>query len=334
MRDLREKINKNNHIRPTLGAVFLAAAQLLSGCTPVTGEENLTAATPLAQIQEHGDARLNRIVARLRSSTLGEQLYTYAVQENTRIQWITEGNKAGAYSVPDKLIELKVSMPDEALILTLAHELRHHWQFTALKPRTWINSPLQQWQLRRFVEADACAFTAHFSAQYKNETGNALKSGGQYGGQIAKNYTDQPESKRNYLRDAVVPCFQELVSYHDSYGVSHYESAEIQIKIARLAHEKAELEGNYQEIFNKYMNVPDDKGLKAQFSQFLTLDLDPSHTIPEVKAASPEEFIQWVTNQTPSWHATELNAMQREFYRLRDDFLQKMAKPQPAAPGV
>ncbi|MBI2234744.1 MAG: hypothetical protein HYU57_07175, partial [Micavibrio aeruginosavorus] len=165
MRDIREKINKNNRIQTTLGAIFMAAAQFLSSCTPVTGEENLTGSTPLAQIQEQGDARLKRIVARLRSSTLGEQLYAYAVQGNTRIQWITKGNKAGAYSADNKLIELKVSMPDDALILTLAHELRHHWQFTALKLRTWINSPIQQWQLMRFVEADACAFTAHFSAQ-------------------------------------------------------------------------------------------------------------------------------------------------------------------------
>jgi hypothetical protein len=80
--------------------------------------------------------------------------------------------------------------------------------------------------------------------------------------------------------------------------------------------------------------VPDDKGLKAQFSQFLTLDLDPAHTIPEVEAASPEEFVQWMIKMTPSWHATEINAMQREFYQLREDFLQKMAKPQPAAPGA
>lgn len=334
MRDLVERVNKNKYIRPTLAAVFLAAAQLLSGCTPNTGEENLTGSTPLAQIQEQGDARLNRIVARLRRSTLGEQLYAYAIQTNTHIQWVSEGDAAGSYRPSDQLIELKVSLPDESLVLTLAHELRHHWQFAALNANTWNKSPVQRWQFQRFVEAEACAFTANFSAQYKNETGNTLHSGNQqYGGQIADHYTGQPESKRNYLRDAITPCFQELVSYQ-GYNASHYKIAKLQMELARAVHAEVKFKGNYQELFNKYMNVPDDKGLKTQFSQFLTLDLDPAHTIPEVEAASPEEFVQWMASQMPSWHAAQLNEMENEFYRLRDNFLQEMAKSQRAAPGV
>jgi hypothetical protein len=321
-------------LRPVLGAVFLAAAQLLSGCdpaSPVTGEENLSAPIPFDKIHEQGDPRLKKIVVQLRKSTLGEQLYVYAAKTGMQIQWDDEG-PPGSYLPSEKTVTLYAGIPDAVLTPVLAHELRHHWQNTTIDPNAWISGPVQQWQTARFIEADACAFTANFIAEYKDETGIKLDLKYTYGARTSRNYVRLPKSERNYLQHAVNSCFTELNDY-ETYEESHLEQATLRYDMTKLVHEKALLTGHYRETYNDYMNVPDDKGLKAQFSKFLTPTLDPDQVIPEVRDASIEEFAQWMNRRTPSRHAELINAMQAHFEIMRQEVFQNIKQPVPVAPG-
>ncbi|MGZ9096920.1 MAG: DUF6782 family putative metallopeptidase [Micavibrio sp.] len=347
MPELKQKHIENNSIgisgrvfpkalRPMLGAAFLAAAQLLSGCnpvSPVTGEENLSGPVPFDKIQEQGDPRLKKIVAHLRKSTLGEQLYVYATKTGMQIEWKDKNDGTpGSYLLSKKIVTLYTGVPDANLTPVLAHELRHHWQNIEIDPNAWINGPVQQWQKARFIEADACAFTANFIAEYKDETGITLDLKYTYGTQASRNYVRLPKSERNYLRHAVNPCFTEIADY-DSYEENHLEQAILRYNMTKLVHEKALLTGEYQETYNQYLNIPDDRGLKAQFSKFITPGLDPDRVIPEIRAATPEEFAQWMYRMTPSRNAELINAMQNHFEAMRQNIFQNIGQPKPATPG-
>lgn len=77
------------------------------------------------------------------------------------------GNLA-EYSPVHSQVRLKPGLAGEELAIYGAHELRHGWQdkklgYAEKETQTYL-SPQQRWALRRYLEADAAAFSAWFAA--------------------------------------------------------------------------------------------------------------------------------------------------------------------------
>lgn len=81
---------------------------------------------------------------------------------------LAERGNLAEYSPMHSQVRLKPGLAGEELAIYGAHELRHGWQdkklgYAEIETETYL-SPKQRWTLRRYLEADAAAFSAWFAA--------------------------------------------------------------------------------------------------------------------------------------------------------------------------
>lgn len=128
-----------------------------------------TAAAPQLQTARE----LERDFAR---SRMGRELLQFMRQHNIGFSYdsaMAAGNYA-EYSPERGAITMRPTLGREDQVIYLAHELRHAWQDKVLDYWGWERkrlTPAQRFTLRRFLEADARAFSAFFEAERRRTLG-------------------------------------------------------------------------------------------------------------------------------------------------------------------
>lgn len=106
--------------------------------------------------------------AEFSKTQLGADLLGFASDSGVKVMHASNIGAQGKYYHHEKVVIINSSRVSEDNILTLAHELRHAWQDKMLNYsnlETFNLTPRQYWNLRQYMEADACAFSAYFSAE-------------------------------------------------------------------------------------------------------------------------------------------------------------------------
>lgn len=292
----------------------------------LTDEERINQPVRFDKIATEADPRTQRLIVQLQRSSLGREIYNYAIAEKLILQWEIDNDKrAGVYYHDKDLIVLDARNPDDDLLSTLVHEIRHAWQYRELGVTEWILSPQDRWRASRLVEADSCAFSMHFGSVHEQETGHQLDVSYSFNRLITESYMYTPRDQRNYLTGAVEPCF-ERVNY--IYGDMHMETVKTYFDRSAKAYNDVANSGSprkYRRAFQSAFDTPDTQKKAALFSAFINITFDPkTGAIADIKSKSPDEFLNWLEKQTPvdnPANAAELGRMQTEFDTMRNRLL-------------
>jgi hypothetical protein len=289
---------------------------------PRTGEEKLDTPIAFSAIPSQGDARIQRLIETLRLTPLGRELYNYAASQGTAIQWEAEDDgRVGAFYHSKNLITLDARSPDDAIMLTLAHEIRHAWQFRTLGVHDWQLTPHDRWSASRLIETDSCAFTAHYVADFHKQTGRMITAKNNYNRFIIEEYLATPEYDRDYIEGAFIPCFRKVEQYYNALHVrtvSHYFNQKVTVYNG-VADSKSRriLNNAYETAFV----TPASEERAAMFKGFFTLSVaQGAATIPQIYHMDNASFLSWIMKQTPITHAEDyqkITGMNDEFNRMR-----------------
>lgn len=309
---------------------------------PVTGEEKLGAAIPFAELPRRGDARIQRLIAALRSTPLGREMFDYVVEQDTEMQWeVDDDKRVGAFFHGQNLIALDARANDDAIMLTLTHEIRHAWQFRTLDVSEWELSPRDRWSASRLIEADSCAFTAHYVADYHKQTGVKLNAKNSYNRFVIEEYVDKEESKRDYIKDAFEPCFRRVEAYYNDLHVqtvAHYFN---QNRVVFNRVENSNSSKKLNNAFGRGFDVPSSVERSVLYKGFFTQSMrkDGGDIIPQIENQDSIAFLDWVNQQTPITRPeddVEVTRMNTEFYAMRLHLLRgadgRTANTKPSAP--
>lgn len=295
-----------------------------------TGEENLSDTIALRDVQTRGDARLKRIFSELRHSKMGEDLYTHALNTGVNVAWENDDDgAAGAYHGDKGLLTIDTHSSDAELISVMAHELRHHWQFTATRVETMTLDPLRAWQAARLLEVDACAYTAKFITEYNVNSTREIDIGKKYGHKSLAHYSAVPAAKRDYIKDAIMPCFQEIAE-NDTYNDNHIGFTETLAGLYKTRYQIAVQKQDYDLLLREYAQMPTPSSVKKSLSPLLSPSLDPTQQEPAIKQASDNEFLNWLHNATANKYSAHVLNMQREFELNRMNIMERAA-PAPSS---
>lgn len=329
---------KNNKTSSFLGAAFLLAATILVGDwfdrTPdhSTGEENLNGSVEIKDIEKIGDARLNRIITRLRQSEQGAALYDYALKNGVYIAWENEDDgAAGSYHNDENILTLDTRGNDNRLVSVLAHELRHHWQFAGTEINMMPLDPLRAWQVARLLEVDACAFTAKLITDHNATSAQKIDLDDKYGYKALAHYSSVPAAKRDYIKDAVMPCFDEI-STNKNYNKNHAGFVQTLADIYEVRFVNATQSGDYSTVLAEIQQSPDDKSVKRYFSQLLSPTMDPHKPEPLIRDATDKEFVKWINTATTNEQMVDVLTLQKRYVENQIKVLERIQKSagQPA----
>ncbi len=292
----------------------------------LTGEERVNQPVRFDKIATDADPRAQRLLAQLQRSSLGTEIYNYAIAQKLSFQWETDDDKrSGVYYHDKDLVAIDARSPDDDLLLTLAHEIRHAWQYRELGVTEWTLSPQDRWRASRLVEADSCAFSMHFGSVHEQETGHQLDARYSFNRLITESYMYTPRDQRNYLTGAVEPCFERVNFIYDAL---HMET--VKTYFDRSAKAYNDVAGStsprkYRRAFQAAFDTPDTQKKAALFSAFISISFDlKTGAIADIKSKSPDEFLNWLEKQTPvdnPANAAELGRMQTEFETMRNKLL-------------
>lgn len=163
------------------GAFTAVAAPMISTTTPflpLAPQEDIVLAARMAP-----EARAQILKDKLGKSTLGRDILAYMNENNVQIV-MQSGDEmhqktgtggtfrvAGLNRTKNQVVLNHDITSDAELLRALVHETRHAWQRRAKGFDTLRVTPPMDWARGRFMEADAFAFEAYFTYQYKKETG-------------------------------------------------------------------------------------------------------------------------------------------------------------------
>ncbi len=181
----------------------LAAVALLGGIShdapPAHARPEAATTTQVADTVKvpyaTSQARLDTIKAKIALTPTGQALIDYAVRENIRIEM--SDSKVMDDDPKDNifikglnfgyLIRLNGDIAsDDAIMLTLAHEIRHSWHDRTVKSDDLQLEPRREWLKRRIQEADCFAYEIHFAYEYERATGKKLSIGNRVTNDYAK----------------------------------------------------------------------------------------------------------------------------------------------------
>lgn len=164
-------------------------------------------------------------------TALGRELMALADKNGITIEYdatLKDRGRLAEYSADEKKATVRPDLSADDQILYLAHELRHAWQdivvgYDEMEDR--LLTPTQQWVLRRFIEADAAAFSAVFLAermQDMRQTKQPLDSVAHIEYMLArvllKEYTSPDGLTHNEYRQFVLTsAFDSLSTYNPQH---------------------------------------------------------------------------------------------------------------------
>jgi len=165
-------------------------------------------AKPAAKIPyKYSDARLQAIEAQMSKTQLGTDLLKFAADEKIAIRMAKGADMddnpndkitfSGLNFGDHILLNGDVSN-DDAIMLTLAHELRHSWHKRVAKADSLELEPKRQWIRDRIEEADAFSFEVHFGYEYEQATGKKLNLGSRANACTGDGYLCLVESYRGW----------------------------------------------------------------------------------------------------------------------------------------
>lgn len=192
----------NKHAKKT-ALTALAAVALMGGIThdsrPASALPEAATTTQTADTAKVkyavSEARLDTIKAKIAMTPTGQALLDYAARENIRIEM--SDSKTMDDDPKDNifikglnyghLIRLNGDIAsDDAIMLTLAHEIRHSWHDRTVKSDDMPLEPRREWLKRRIQEADCFAYEIHFAYEYEKATGKKLNIGNRATNDYAK----------------------------------------------------------------------------------------------------------------------------------------------------
>jgi len=128
-----------------------------------------TVVTPLAAPKE--EPPVQPLIDAFNDSALGREMMQFATANGITIHYdstLSEHGSHANYQSWNKRANVDSDLSLEDQVIYLSHELRHAWQHITLgydEMEGRLLTPEQRWTLRRFVEADAAAFSTVFLAE-------------------------------------------------------------------------------------------------------------------------------------------------------------------------
>ncbi len=181
----------------------IAAVALMGGIThdsrPAAALPEAATTTQTADVPKVkyavSEARLDTIKAKIALTPTGQALLDYAARENIRIEMsdskVMDDDPKDNIFIKGlnygSLIRLNGDIAsDDAIMLTLAHEIRHSWHDRTVKSDDMALEPRREWLKRRIQEADCFAYEIHFAYEYEKATGKKLAIGNRATNDYAK----------------------------------------------------------------------------------------------------------------------------------------------------
>lgn len=223
-----------------------------------------------------------------------------------------------------KAAVLPTLAPEEA-VLNLSHELRHGWQDKVLKFSEKENgglTPSQRWALRRYIEADACAFSAYFEAMRMKELGVTVKGlipsvEITAAGKIAAEF-NSPDglTPDEYRKIAFEPCLGRLSAYNDKHlAFIDGKVKELEEAVAAAGQSPQQL----SKLAADFDAAENDKVFEEYLRRFGGISLDPAARTP---LQTPAVDSNTVTNKYP--HREDDMEARITFPRRREETLGKL----------
>lgn len=202
------KKKKTSALRRSVSTIALTAALGLGIATTAwlyqtTPAESAIPTPPVTNITE-----LRQEFTR---TALGRDLLALADKNGITIEYdatLSERKRLAEYNADNKKATVRPDLSADDQVLYLAHELRHAWQDTAIgydEMESRLLTPSQRWVLRRFVEADAAAFSIVFLAERMQDM----------------HQTQKPPDSNAYFEYALARAL--LAEYTSPDGLTHAE---------------------------------------------------------------------------------------------------------------
>lgn len=328
-----------------LCSIFLSSVMVLAGCSnrqpasesppPLepdatyditqalkTGEENFDTAISFKNIQRDGDLRIRRIIARMRMSSVGEEMFQFAVKNDIEFQW-EEGVKTrkGAYHYGINRITVDALHSDDGVLSTLSHEIRHAWQDKILDVTRWVLEPADHWRASQMIEADSCAYNAHFVANYNDETLYMLDLKNSFSQKVTRGYAEKPASERNYMDDGLDPCLNIVLR---PYSTLHMSNLREYLSRNTMSFNEAATSRTYKMVYKSGFETLDIHRKSALFMRFVNNTLDSETILPEAKQMTAENFLGWIKERTPfrtPEDEEEVMMMENDFRAVRQKLI-------------
>lgn len=162
------KKHRTGKLRQFVSRIALAGAL---GLTVVTGSHFAIEALKPDPIVAPAVDNITELRAEFSRTVMGRQLLEMADKGGVTIVYdstLPERQAYAEYSAGTKQASVRPDLSTGDQVLYLSHELRHAWQDLELGYGEMENrmlTPVQRWVVRRFLEADAAAFSTVFLAQ-------------------------------------------------------------------------------------------------------------------------------------------------------------------------
>jgi hypothetical protein len=237
MRHVLAQQAKPKKPRGFFGRVSRHAILLVLALTALNGPvRSDQPAPPPAATTEQVQPSTAELQADFSRTPLGRQLMDYVQAKGITIRY--EANLPTSYAafVPDQnSILVRPNLSREEQVIYLAHEIRHSWQqhelhYAGMEARQL--TPEQRFTLRRFLEADARAFSAFFTADRHERLGmNAVEFGT---AQAERQMVTMLRAEFNSA-NGMTPAEYRVIALENSFGfLSGYTAKHLAMVTTRL----------------------------------------------------------------------------------------------------
>ncbi len=289
----------------TLG---LSTSMVMESTIPASSSEPTT---DTVQVVESLRTDVSQLRGEFSKTSLGRDMLALADANGISIVYddaLSGTTLLGSYNADTKLLRMNPSQSMAEQVMIMAHELRHAWQDVVLgygEMENRLLTPQQQWTLRRYLEADAFAFSAYFMAERMLELPEAERPDGLR--EMAAAHllhaefaSDDGLTNEEYRRYALDRMFETLGA---SYNQTHLRLAHAQnkpfdedTKFAQQLLRRGDIDGalvimrGLQERMN---TTPSAQAFDEYLRRFGGMSLDPAQQTalqpsPAAAAANPD----------------------------------------------
>lgn len=348
--------------------VFFSAAALAQ--TRPEGAEAAPApvieAAALTQAQQ-GVPDINVMLEDFGRTPLGRDMLSFAKESGVSISYdaaLIPGSSYALYVAQTNAITIMPEAETSATMVFLAHEIYHAWQQHYLDyngMRGTLITPEQRWNLSRYIEASAFAFSAYFLAdrliRLKNDDSVTPSAAVREIFVLARYIVYENESEdgltlKEYRDNILRPCFAGLHGYNKKHEEVAAMANEMLGGTMRIVNKKMD-DGDYRgaeyfldDFCDRLSKTPDEKDFTAYLRRFGGTSLDPaaptclqdsSVTAATILKGYPRQFDIFAESHGYSeWLDTRLESYNRIFETLKGVLiiLEKRLRAESAIPAA
>ena len=330
--------SKVNKLRRFVSRIALAGAL---GLTVITGGQFAIDALTPDPITAPAVDTVAELRAEFSRTVMGRQLLDMADKGGVTIVYdstLPTRNAYAEYSAATKQASVRPDLSTGDQVLYLSHELRHAWQdlelgYGAMEDR--LLTPTQRWVTRRFLEADAAAFSTVFLAermQAMYQKDRPEDSGAYFEYTLAKQLLNEYRSgdgltAAEYREQVLSAAFANLDSYdnkHLQLALLGTSALKAQIDLAQFYVDNnmfAEADSKLQDLKDMTAGTPDD----AEFEKWLrrmggtSLQAAVKTALQDDRVSREEMFNRYaeLAPPTPNMAATTPDAAGQTIVRLQ-----------------